>query len=310
MALFASYRNVFDGAALTELCRECEVLFTAKDKVRGAYSEGQTFWVSADCAQPRSLVEAFALAVFRWHTRREKPFDPALSGVEYWSLVMERTADVGAHFDKDYGAEDRSEHFYPTLGTVTYLCGSGAAPTLFFDCCEDELPKRIGKAFASKVEPGKHVVFDGRLLHAATTTLASPGGGEGQKRVTLLVNIWLNHKPSDAVQGPASAGSFELWRQMELPKAEAPPTLSVPLGENFLEMRLDKKRLLRFCPPSAELLWSSPSSSLMLEFADGACLFEKRKKEKKKEKNRSGKKGNKGDKKSGKKSSKSKKKEK
>ena len=71
--------------------------------------------------------------------------------------------------------------------------------------------------------PGKHLVFDGRFLHAAPTLLnegvataaaaaiaataegkdgkegkedvAGDGGSAGSVRVTFLVNIWLNHQP-------------------------------------------------------------------------------------------------------------------
>ena len=290
--LFTSFRNVFDGDVQAALRSECETLFSATSKSRGAYSEGQTFWVSAD-ATPRSLVEAFALNVFVWHTSG-CAFDRSQAGVEFWSLVMDRKSDVGAHFDKDYGAEDQGRHLYPNVGTVTYLDGGGAAPTLFFDCREEELPKRVGKAYVSKVEAGKHVAFDGRLLHAASSLLGSRASGDGrQKRVTLLVNVWLTHKPVDAVEYAAPGPCA--WQQMKLPPPEGLPIQRVALVErSTIEMRLDKKRVVRFCPPSLELLWKETSSSLVLEFEEGACVFEKSKtKNKKKTKDKKGKKGKK-----------------
>ena len=67
-------------------------------------------------------------------------------------------------------------------------------------------------------EVGKHVAFDGRLLHGVARALASSaarGGGRGDggegsdgagqegaednqqegSRMTFLVNVWLNHRP-------------------------------------------------------------------------------------------------------------------
>ena len=40
----------------------------------------------------------------------------------------------------------------------------------------------------------KHLSFDGELLHSINPHLADPSGSTGA-RVTLLVNIWLQHKP-------------------------------------------------------------------------------------------------------------------
>ena len=66
--------------------------------------------------------------------------------------------------------------------------------------------------FASYPVLGKHIAFNGRLLHGCPSSCALPRGpsvskstsklknkaatvGVGDQRVSLLVNIWLNHKP-------------------------------------------------------------------------------------------------------------------
>jgi hypothetical protein len=64
----------------------------------------------------------------------------------------------------------------------------------------------VGACYFSRPMLGKHMCFDGRYLHAAPSDLRSQlwpsvtadrgGAGAGEKRrVTFLVNIWLNHKP-------------------------------------------------------------------------------------------------------------------
>jgi hypothetical protein len=72
----------------------------------------------------------------------------------------------------------------------------------------------IRKGWISHPKLGKHMAFDGRLLHGAPATFFpsssdSNGGNTSseppmkkakmqRKRITLLVNIWLNHCPLDA----------------------------------------------------------------------------------------------------------------
>lgn len=172
---FCSFRHLLGHDERVALTEECVGLFTASTrKKNSSYSEGQTFWTFADEKIPRNAIEMFALAVFDQHTRDLKiDVDRSKSGVEWWPLVIDKDADVGAHFDKDYGAEDDGLDLYPFVGTVTYLSGGlSAAPTMFFDCFEEgKLPRDISKAWVSFVEEGKHVKFDGRLLHCASSSM-------------------------------------------------------------------------------------------------------------------------------------------
>jgi hypothetical protein len=132
--------------------------------------------------------------------------------------------EVCFHFDADYGLEDQAPNLllHPRLATVTYLTDFGA-PTVVLDQRSnppDDIERKtlqgdIRKGWISHPKLGKHLAFDGRLLHGAPATFFpgfndSNGGKnasseppmkkakmETKKRITLLVNIWLNHCPLD-----------------------------------------------------------------------------------------------------------------
>jgi hypothetical protein len=145
------------------------------------------------------------------------------------------------HFDADYGLEDQAPGLliHPRIATVTYLSDIGA-PTLVLDRkspspnAVEELGGEIRRGWLSAPRTGKHVAFDGRLLHGAPATFfpgldpsssaeepprkkqklepgdenavtvptaaAIPPSAEPpqSQRVTFLVNVWLNHCPMDA----------------------------------------------------------------------------------------------------------------
>jgi hypothetical protein len=138
--------------------------------------------------------------------------------------------EVGMHFDADYGLEAQAPGLllHPRLATITYLSDFGA-PTVVWDRkssppdCLDELTGPVGRAWLSHPKIGKHIAFDGRLLHgaptvffpAATAAAVAPAAADfndekddssrptkrikqDRRRITLLVNIWLNHCPLDA----------------------------------------------------------------------------------------------------------------
>lgn len=136
--------------------------------------------------------------------------------------------EVGWHFDADYGLEDQAPNLllHPRLATVTYLTNHGA-PTVVLDVkspppqnkTKSSLGGDVCTAWVSTPKKGKHLAFDGRLLHGApstyfpsveTTTIEPPTkksktssdlldkNTSFRKRITLLANIWLNHCPLDA----------------------------------------------------------------------------------------------------------------
>jgi hypothetical protein len=280
--MFSSFRGVVGEEYRKVLIAECEELFTATQRKSGRkYSEGQTFWVDASCQNPRSAIEAFALDVFDHHTRANVKFDRTKSGCEFWPLVIDSlSSDVGAHFDKDYGAR---EDIYPFLATVTYLQGCAGAPTMFFDCREDELPKRISRAFVSFVEEGKHVLFDGTLLHCASSEMcATKMGGSSSSRITLLINLWLDHRPVDAVSISEERRSV-VWKNANWPSEDVLPIVNVCNAQMIvrqIKMPLDKKRVVRFEVPIGL------ETSCVLEYGEeSVCVFEKtNKKDNKKKK--------------------------
>eukprot|EP00934_Nitzschia_sp_Nitz4_P006535 Nitzschia sp. Nitz4//scaffold34_size148208//77427//78809//NITZ4_002981-RA/size148208-processed-gene-0.47-mRNA-1//-1//CDS//3329548798//6525//frame0 len=189
----------FDEKTLPLLLEDCETVFTARDKPNGnSYSAGQTFFLPANM-EPRCALEALAQSIFRKHTEHleEGTYNPAQSGANWWTLVLEgpeetsaaaavakaqeeeeqdEEDEVGLHFDADYELEEQTTNvlLHPRVGTVTYLSDVGA-PTFILDqpsppmddLQKSTLEKGISKAWLSHPRVGKHTAFDGRLLHGA-----------------------------------------------------------------------------------------------------------------------------------------------
>ena len=178
----------------------------------------------------------------------------------------EESDEVGLHFDADYGLEDQVTNLFlhPRVATVTYLTDHGA-PTLVLHqrspqpgdkqssssssssspstqqvSLEHSLNGDIRKGWLCHPQRGRHLAFDGRLLHGAPATFfpgrsrnKSTGKCDGanvdkkhddvedgkppahkkaktdsdtapappsthNQRITLLINIWVNHCPLDA----------------------------------------------------------------------------------------------------------------
>ena len=182
-------------------------------------------------------------------------FDPRRSGAEWWTQVVDVDDEIGMHWDKDYALEAADVNVHPQIGTVTYFSSAGA-PTLMarkragtffrdasfagaFDDFETDpqsmsafhakKPKHTSaEAFLSFPAFGKHVAFDGRWLHGALPELGGTTSGEAKatkkkaKRVTFLVNVWLNHVPSTATPLPkktlsrvAPIGAYALERDID-----------------------------------------------------------------------------------------------
>ena len=96
---------------------------------------------------------------------------------------------------------------------------------------------------------GRHLVFDGRCLHAAPRALTSCVGCSGllstpvvkeRKRYTFLVNVWLGHRPSGIRPFPAAALD-KLTRDgasMRFGAVTAPSAAMVPTPEATLSFPL------------------------------------------------------------------------
>jgi hypothetical protein len=204
--------------------------------------------------KPRCALEALALNIFQEHTKDlpKGSFLLEQSGAEWWTLVLDAEPpkldaednedhdEVGMHFDADYGLEDQAPGLllHPRVATITYLSNVGA-PTLVLDRKSPppneaaKLAGEIRRGWLSGPRLGKHVAFDGSLLHGAPATffpgvaslesldeppnkkrrlesgakdvasaLEEPRATDDRRvesqRITFLVNVWLNHCPMDA----------------------------------------------------------------------------------------------------------------
>lgn len=132
---------------------------------------------------------------------------------------------ISFHWDKDEDLRilcGGNTYVHPHISTVTYLTDIGA-PTLALNYRVHNLtgeyitPESNPRGFVSWPKFGKHLSFDGRYLHAAPANLMEEGAFQKQcqlpksagqqsasaqkklerrhRRVTFLVNVWLNFKP-------------------------------------------------------------------------------------------------------------------
>eukprot|EP00903_Cladosiphon_okamuranus_P007846 g7590.t1 len=147
------------------------------------------------------------------------------------------------HWDKDEHMLDlKGEVLCPAVSTVTYLTDVGAPTVVLESRVPDTGAMEDGdieRVFVSYPELLKHLAFDGGFLHgvpeelirtedkgegygistdqvegggtrncrrSSTTTspsVGSPRRKRGRMRVTLLVNVWLSHKPEGVEALPA-----------------------------------------------------------------------------------------------------------
>ena len=168
----------------------------------------ETFWVDqATIAHSPSLLESLAWQIYTSHVTR---YDiKSARGCEWWIQVKHLRGDssddsnqaIDLHYDKD---EVISKRFglgiFPILSTVTYVSDTpNAAPTIILPHrYEDSLNADITDTLICFPELGKHLVFDGRLLHGAPAHRGLRRKDTpmvGDTRVTFLVNIW-SHRPA------------------------------------------------------------------------------------------------------------------
>jgi hypothetical protein len=178
--------------------------------------QGGTWWIGSG-ERPRCALEAFALGLLATHSAEALETVPALEncGAQFWVQVRPSVGDsssVAFHFDRDEQLALNFEIYEPPFfSTVTYL-SDGGAPTLVLPiqhascgaCADSHFVAEprgapIAAAVCSFPHPGKHLLFDGRLLHGCPSALAQPTqrpiGTEPPLRVSLLVNLWLAHRP-------------------------------------------------------------------------------------------------------------------
>jgi hypothetical protein len=244
--------NTNDGSPPTSL-QLCDNLIQQAIELTNLSKE--TFWIPAEDGRNSDdddnnveycELELLARKIYRHHLSYYSLSSGVEGGAEWWVQVKHPTnttnssssssskSIVDLHYDKD---EVLAETFglgsFPTLSTVTYFTDTiDNVPTIIFPhTYHDDEERTIGSMALSVPKMGKHVVFDGQLLHGApyhssllrpTTTnrqqrqcdgnnIGSEGGGMNNNndydnnnsssssslRVTFLVNIWTCRKPSN-----------------------------------------------------------------------------------------------------------------
>ena len=211
--------------------------------------------------------------------------DASKPGAEWWVQVKPEgsaKAPVDLHYDKD---ETLADVFclgsFPTLSTVTYLTGSSSerqvckngefqggmdeTPTIVFPhTYHDDEDQPIDAMLLSSPVRGKHLVFDGRLLHGAPghPALRAACNNDAENnplRVTFLVNIWRTGRPAgvhvlpqsirDKIQSVRHEGSLSShslpyasleFERRHIPQYNAPSKLSLafsidnPMNTHFI----------------------------------------------------------------------------
>lgn len=194
-----------------------------------------TFWLDqriVNSTPTLSGLEKFAWKVFQQHVEHYRLVDrevdvaeSSVMGAEWWVQIKEQVAPpndsavpnadmaIDLHYDKDEKlAEVFDLGFFPVVSTVSYWGSEtqqyrGAAPTVVFQRqYTDDPDEGIREMFVSHPAPGKHIAFDGRLLHGAPAHQALRQRGTNtfpNQRITFLVNIWVGHQPCDTTELPA-----------------------------------------------------------------------------------------------------------
>lgn len=194
-----SFRGALTLASpvLEDLVKDCRAAFVMR-----------SFWMPAD-GTPRFALEHIAQQIFRFHAKPvEGLYDPARSGAEWWVHFRgpkeEYGEHIGFHWDKDERYADATKKFiHPHVATVTYLSDAGA-PTMVVHHQPMAFrgTESVRHAFISHPRLGKHMSFDGRLLHGVPPELIAPRTPSSYTRITVLVNVWLNHSLTGVERWP------------------------------------------------------------------------------------------------------------
>ena len=96
-----SLPNANDIISNNSFIDDCSKAFTCRalSSTADNYSTGATFFVSAD-STPRCLLEKTALSIFRHYTDHLKGINPAKSGAEWWTQVIDSRDEIGMHWDR------------------------------------------------------------------------------------------------------------------------------------------------------------------------------------------------------------------
>lgn len=214
-------KDIYTIPSLVDATVTKNLVEQAKELVK--YSK-ETHWV--DKSVTTSVIELSELELLAWniyqfHIETYKDIlsgnarENDSSGAEWWVQVKPvdepspSTTGIDLHYDKDEAlAESFGLGSFPTLSTVTYLTcsSSNSPPTVVFDHVYTQGEEEVmGQLLVSRPRLGKHLVFDGRLLHGAPyhpklQPLETPHDQVSKAssiRVTFLVNIWKDWRPAN-----------------------------------------------------------------------------------------------------------------
>jgi len=186
-------------------------------------------WEDAEAGgEKRMLYDPERSGAEWWTLVLDTPSDGSPSKCDGDDDDEEEDDEVGIHFDADYGLEEQLPNYtlHPRVATITYLSDTGV-PTLILDkrspppsdVEKKSLNGSIKNGWLSHPSFGKHVAFDGRFLHggpgeyfpsvakksmdhsepkAKRAKIEENAGMLSGKRITFMVNIWLNHCPLES----------------------------------------------------------------------------------------------------------------
>ena len=194
-----------------DILRDLFNIFNARKlSSQDKYSSGETYFIKRN-QTPRCNLENLALNIFRFHATN-LDYDPDKSGAEWWTLAIDsKESTVGFHWDKDYELEEYGINIFPNISTVTYFSNCGY-PTLILNITAPsvtgtKIEDSATKAYCSQPSFGKHISFDGRFLHYASSdvkhlfnsyvknNIITSEKDFKNLRYTFLVNLWFNHLP-------------------------------------------------------------------------------------------------------------------
>ena len=261
-----------DYQSVETIAKDCHIL-TSLSK--------ETFYIDSHTS-PRCRLEAVAQQILLYHiSQLESQSQCGTIGAEFWCQVKDSISEnniasgVDIHYDKDEFLSDKMEiGVFPAISTVTYLSApAGSAATIILgNKIDDRVGEGIQGCLLSYPQVHKHVSFDGRFLHGAPAALNKPvflygdsnkeiareeaneGQGEEvrarEKRVTFLVNVWIDHRPIEA----ATLSESQVAALNEGGGWEADTALvflsPLDLGEGCTLLSVTEAQ----CPPSASLL--------------------------------------------------------
>lgn len=120
------------------------------------------------------------------------------SGAEWWLGRLDHGKKLRYHFDRDMTVQKQTGKLvHPIYASILYLNSFPSSPTVILN----QVPSPDGK---SRIPPkptarksvdavsNRYVVFPGNLRHGVVPSRAEEEDSKSERRLTLLVNYWVN----------------------------------------------------------------------------------------------------------------------